>query len=161
MCGITGIIKRSAAVDPAVLDQMIRAIKHRGPDDQSVWVEENIGLAHARLSIHDLSAGAHQPMLSASGRFVIVFNGEIYNFIELREALTNRFSITMNTHSDTEVLVNAIECWGIEQTLKKCVGMFAFAVWDRKEKKLFLARDRVGEKPLYYGIVDNQFVFFF
>jgi len=159
MCGITGIIKRSAAVDPIVLNQMIRAIKHRGPDDQSIWVEETVGLAHARLSIHDLSTGAHQPMFSASGRFVIVFNGEIYNFIELREALASIFSITMKTQSDTEVLVNAIECWGIDEALKKCVGMFAFAVWDRKEKKLFLARDRLGEKPLYYGIVDNDFVF--
>lgn len=159
MCGIAGKLKLNASVNPDALHRMIATLRHRGPDDQSFWHEEGIGLAHARLSIQDLSSVANQPMCSLSRRFVIVFNGEIYNYLELRDELARTFSIQFKTHGDTEVLVNAIEFWGIEKTLKQCVGMFAFAVWDRREKRLCLARDRFGEKPLYYGVLGNDFVF--
>lgn len=159
MCGITGVFKKNNGVGQEVLRKMISQLKHRGPNDQSVWVENNIGLAHARLSIQDLSTTANQPMFSESGRFVIVFNGEIYNYLELRKELQEQHSLIFKTHGDTEVLVNAIELWGLEKTLKKCVGMFAFAAWDRRNKRLFLARDRFGEKPLYYGLLGSDFVF--
>ena len=159
MCGFVGILKKQERVDANTLNLMIAELKHRGPDDQSVWTENNVGLAHARLSIQDLSSIANQPMLSLTQRFVIAFNGEIYNYLELRKELMHEYALNFRTYGDTEVLVNAIELWGLEKTLNKCVGMFAFAAWDRKEKKLYLARDRFGEKPLYYGQLKNDFVF--
>jgi asparagine synthase (glutamine-hydrolysing) len=137
---------------------MADAITHRGPDDSGVWMDEAAGvaLAHRRLSILDLSPAGHQPMLSASGRYVIAFNGEIYNHLELREALTG---IAWRGHSDTETLLAAFERWGIETTLKKSVGMFAIALWDRETHILTLARDRLGEKPLYYGWQNGVLLF--
>jgi len=137
---------------------MADAIIHRGPDDSGVWVDEaeGVALAHRRLAILDLSPAGHQPMLSVSGHFVMVFNGEIYNHLELREELTGQI---WRGHSDTETLLAAFERWGIEATLKKSVGMFAIALWDRESRSLTLARDRLGEKPLYYGWQGETFLF--
>lgn len=141
---------------------MIAPLSHRGPDDQGTWVDEERGVAlgHRRLSILDLSPQGHQPMASASGRYVIAFNGEIYNFGQLRDELTTaEVAPQWRGHSDTEILLGAFEAWGVEATLKRTVGMFAIALWDRKARTLTLARDRIGEKPLYYGVVRGQFIF--
>lgn len=150
MCGIAGFVGQSGRELASIATNMANALYHRGPDDGGVWVDETIGvaLAHRRLSILDLSPAGHQPMMSASGRYVIIFNGEIYNHPELREELAVG---AWRSHSDTETLLSAIERWGIEDTLKKSVGMFAIALWDREMRTLTLARDRLGEKPLYYG----------
>jgi len=162
MCGFSGFIDPSARRSPsdwcAVLAHMGAAITHRGPDDSGVWLDANvgIGLSHRRLSILDLSPAGHQPMVSVSGRFVIVFNGEIYNHLDLRQQLGTR---AWRGHSDTETLLNSFDALGIEATLKKTVGMFAFALWDRTERVLTLSRDRAGEKPLYYGWNRGIFLF--
>jgi asparagine synthase (glutamine-hydrolysing) len=131
---------------------MGEAIAHRGPDDSDVWCDATAGvlLSHRRLAIVDVSVAGHQPMASAGGRFVIAFNGEIYNHLQLREALRDR-AINWRGHSDTETLLAGFEAWGVEPTLNRCIGMFAFALWDRDERMLILGRDRLGEKPLYYG----------
>ncbi len=133
-------------------------LAHRGPDDSGVFFDgqAGLGLSFRRLSIIDLSAEGHQPMVSASGRYVIVFNGEVYNFEEIRAEL---ISPPWRGHSDTEVMLAAIDRWGLEAAVKRFVGMFAFAVWDRQEHRLHLVRDRIGIKPLYYGQVDGSFVF--
>ena len=164
MCGLTGFLatETASAEIGVYARRMVNTLAHRGPDDAGVWVDEDAGvaLAHRRLSILDLSPAGHQPMLSASGRFVITYNGEIYNHLELRRALEERGSApAWRGHSDTETLLAAIEAWGIEKTVKAIVGMFAFAVWDRKMRMLTLARDRLGEKPLYYGWVRGALVF--
>ncbi len=161
MCGITGFWQSgnfSIDTAKAVAEKMASRIIHRGPDDFGTWVDGSFGitLAHRRLSILELSAAGHQPMVSLSGRYVIVFNGEIYNHLELRQELN---VTAWRGHSDTETLLAGFEAWGIEVTLKKTVGMFAIALWDRKEKILMLARDRIGEKPLYYGFQKNTFIF--
>jgi asparagine synthase (glutamine-hydrolysing) len=133
---------------------MTRALTHRGPDDEGVWVdaEAGIGLGHRRLSIVDLSLAGHQPMISASGRYVITFNGEIYNHAELRaELLGQGHEVAWRGHSDTETLLAGFDAWGIKATLQRASGMFAFGVWDKQDRTLTLARDRLGEKPLYYG----------
>ncbi|HEY8857521.1 MAG TPA: asparagine synthase (glutamine-hydrolyzing), partial [Rugosibacter sp.] len=160
MCGLTGFFSPTGLVENAAetVRRMSDAITHRGPDDAGVWVDEAAGvaLAHRRLSILDLSPAGHQPMASNGGRYVIVFNGEIYNHLELREALSG---MAWRGHSDTETMLAAIEVWGIEATLKKYVGMFALALWDRETRSLTLARDRMGEKPLYYGWQGNVFLF--
>lgn len=136
---------------------MSDSLAHRGPDDDGVWCDTNAGLAlsHRRLSIIDLSESGHQPMLSASGRYAMTFNGEIYNYIELR----NQLQQDWRGQSDTEVLLAAFNAWGIEKTLKSIVGMFALALWDREERRLTLARDRLGEKPLYFGWQGEDFLF--
>jgi len=158
MCGIAGFWGYGVAPDAACLSRMADALAHRGPDDSGVWVdaEAGIGLTHRRLSILDLSPAGHQPMASACGRYVIVFNGEIYNHLVLRAALVAQ---AWRGHSDTETLLTAIAAWGVEAVLARCVGMFAFALWDRHERSLTLARDRLGEKPLYYGCVNGTFLF--
>lgn len=154
MCGLVGFLDNShsvaAAEWPALLDRMGARLKHRGPDDHGHWldVEAGAGLSHRRLAVLDLSPAGHQPMLSASGRYVIAFNGEIYNHMALRDAVD---PVPWRGHSDTETLLAALEAWGIEKTLQATVGMFALALWDRAERTLTLARDRMGEKPLYYG----------
>jgi asparagine synthase (glutamine-hydrolysing) len=167
MCGIAGYFKDSElpGLEETAL-KMASAINYRGPDDGGAWAEEAVGLAlgHRRLAIVDLSSAGHQPMHSVSGRWVIVFNGEIYNHIALREELNVDGAVTSWLgHSDTETLLAAIVHWGIEATLKRCVGMFAFALWDRESQTLTLVRDRFGEKPLFYGWVgkgqDRAFVF--
>jgi asparagine synthase (glutamine-hydrolysing) len=131
---------------------------HRGPDDSGVFYESGagLGLSFRRLSIIDLSAEGHQPMASSSGRYVIIFNGEVYNFEEIRAELGSH---AWRGHSDTEVMLEAIERWGLEPAVKRFVGMFAFALWDRHEHRLHLVRDRIGIKPLYYGYADGSFVF--
>jgi asparagine synthase (glutamine-hydrolysing) len=175
MCGLAGFwqpINFSADVARVVAKKMAESIAHRGPDDMGVWVDEaaGIALAHRRLSILDLSPAGHQPMVSASGRYVIAFNGEIYNHLDLRRELEQILPSPHLTkwgkviplwrgHSDTETLLAGIEAWGIKATLKKTVGMFAIALWDREERVLTLARDRIGEKPLYYGFQNDTFVF--
>lgn len=161
MCGITGTLASTAQSD-AFLETSVRAMSaallHRGPDNAGAWAngESGIALGHRRLAIQDLSLAGHQPMASASGRFVIAFNGEIYNHLELRTELNGGHLGASNVnewqgHSDTETLLAGIAAWGLEATLKRCVGMFAIALWDRAEQTLSLARDRLGEKPLYYG----------
>ena len=139
--------------------QMAERIAYRGPDDFGVWVDQKAGiaLAHRRLSILDLTMAGHQPMLSLSGRYAIVFNGEIYNHLEIRKELSQ--IKTWQGHSDTETLLASFETWGIEETLKKTVGMFAIALWDREKNELTLARDRIGEKPLYFGFQKDTFMF--
>jgi asparagine synthase (glutamine-hydrolysing) len=139
---------------------MTDSLALRGPDDRDVWLGDDghVALGHRRLAIIDLSAEGHQPMRSATSRFVITFNGEIYNYLDLRAQLT-ALGATFRGHSDTEVLLAAFEAWGVEQTLPRLNGMFAFGVWDSRERSLTLARDRFGEKPLYYGWVGGAFVF--
>lgn len=163
MCGFVGFIDQSINHFLAIefLSKMSRAIVHRGPDDEGVWFDENygIGMAHRRLSILDLSEAGHQPMHSTSGRYVIVFNGEIYNHLEIRKELEHYTAIKWRGHSDTETVLESFDILGVEATIKKCVGMFAFALWDRKLQTLTLGRDRLGEKPLYYGWINNIFFF--
>lgn len=164
MCGLTGFWQQggfSALEAKATAAAMAQRIAHRGPDDSGVWVDADAGLALAfrRLSILDLSSAGHQPMTSASGRYVIVFNGEIYNHLELRSQLERLGNLAWRGHSDTETLLAGFEAWGMEAMLKKSVGMFAIALWDRVERRLTLARDRMGEKPLYYGWQDDVFLF--
>jgi asparagine synthase (glutamine-hydrolysing) len=139
---------------------MAAALVHRGPDDSGAWADEQTGVAlgHRRLSIIDLSPLGHQPMASASGRFVVSYNGEIYNYRELRLEL-EQAGVGFRSHSDTEVMLAAIERWGFEASLKRFNGMFAMAVWDRGERQLLLARDRFGEKPLYYGLFGGKLLF--
>ena len=157
MCGIAGFIDHrgiDASNAEALGRKMAEAIIHRGPDNQGVWVDDSNGivLAHRRLSIIDLSATGHQPMGSANGRYVVVFNGEVYNHLLLRTQLeTQGLAPQWRGHSDTETILALIEAYGLESALLKMVGMFALALWDKEEQALFLARDRIGEKPLYYG----------
>jgi asparagine synthase (glutamine-hydrolysing) len=160
MCGIAGILSRRPVAVP-LLERMASSLAHRGPDDQGQWSdpEAGIGLAHRRLAIVDLSPHGHQPMASQSGRFLLCYNGEIYNHAALRAELDQRGATNWRGHSDTETLVEAIAAWGLEAALGKCVGMFALALWDRATRTLSLARDRFGEKPLYYGWVGGDFVF--
>jgi asparagine synthase (glutamine-hydrolysing) len=159
MCGVTGFVSRRLAASSDArrqIKQMADAIAHRGPDDSGFWCDDSAGIAlgQRRLSIVDLSPAGHQPMLSASGRYVIVYNGEIYNHADIRlELITTGAAPVWRGHSDTEVLLAAIEHWGVEAALTRCVGMFAIALWDMRERTLLLARDRFGEKPLYYGWV--------
>lgn len=158
MCGFAGFLGFGAlsVYDvPITAQKMGDAIRHRGPDDSGVWHDDIglIALAHRRLSIVDLSSAGHQPMSSPSGRYVIAFNGEIYNHLDIRRELEkgSRLMRGWRGHSDTETLLTGIDTWGLEQTLTRAVGMFALAVWDRQARVLYLARDRMGEKPLYFG----------
>ena len=140
---------------------MAESLLHRGPDHQGIWIDKDFktGFAHARLSILDTSSAGHQPMPSFSGRFVICFNGEIYNHLEMRKKLAaSGHSISYKSQSDTETILTCFEVWGIKKTIRETVGMFAFAVFDNKENKLVLGRDRFGEKPLYYGWQGGIFI---
>lgn len=164
MCGFAGFLAPSgtAAQDLAVLCGMTAAIAHRGPDDSGAWFDADAGVAlgHRRLSIIDLSPAGHQPMASPSGRYVTVYNGEIYNHADLRAELDAAGSSpAWRGHSDTEVMLAAFERWGVAGSLERLNGMFALAVWDREERTLILARDRLGEKPLYYGQMGDAFLF--
>ena len=163
LCGIAGLWTKGSP-DLALLTRMATAIVHRGPDDAGIWIdsEAGLGLAHRRLSIVDLSPHGHQPMLSSDGRFALSFNGEIYNHRALRVMLDDEGRTPeggWRGHSDTETLVEAIAAWGLDSVLDRLVGMFAFALWDRRERALHLVRDRFGEKPLYYGWAGRDFVF--
>lgn len=162
MCGITGFLQPGSGVNTAVAAHMADTIAHRGPDDGDVWCDPDAGLAlaHRRLAIVDLSPAGRQPMHSACGRYVIVFNGEIYNHSLLRKELEHDgVALNWRGHSDTETLLAALCHWGVRGALARLNGMFAFALWDRRERTLFLARDRMGEKPLYYGHCDGAFLF--
>ncbi len=163
MCGITGFLGERPATLPAreaALLAMTEALRHRGPDDGGIWIDAQAGIAlgHRRLSIIDLSPTGHQPMTTADGRFVITYNGEIYNYADIAGRLREAGAILRGT-SDTEVLIESIARWGIRDTLRHCEGMFAFALWDRERRELTLARDRLGIKPLYWGRANAVLVF--
>ncbi|WP_416826520.1 asparagine synthase (glutamine-hydrolyzing) [Ectobacillus polymachus] len=164
MCGIAGYIDSLCQTGNDKLQstvlRMTDKVQSRGPDYSGTWVDEENGIAlgHRRLSIIDLSPEGHQPMLSKNGRYVLVFNGEIYNYVALRSELEVS-GVSFKGRSDTEVMIESIEKWGIKKALTKFTGMFAFALWDRKERLLYLARDRIGEKPLYYGWMGKTFLF--
>lgn len=158
MCGIAGIFNIDGqTVDRPLLQRMSESLKHRGPDDAGLFTLGNMGLAHRRLSIIDLSAAAHQPMHSPDGNLTIVFNGEIYNYLELRKELFSRGQ-RFRSQSDTEVILQAYRQWGTG-CLKKLSGMFSFAIWDQAKKQLFCARDRFGIKPFYYFATGSLFAF--
>lgn len=164
MCGLAGFRTTRGAAEPmeAVAEAMAERIRHRGPDDHGIWCDAEAGyaVAHRRLAILDLSPAGHQPMSSASGRWVLAYNGEIYNHRELRKRLQGEGSApAWRGHSDTETLLAAVEAWGVPATLEASTGMFALALWDRAERSLWLARDRMGEKPLYYGWQGDSFLF--
>ena len=161
MCGFAGFIdvtlSRTEDLLKHTVERMAETLRHRGPDDSGSWADATCGVAlgFRRLSIIDLSSAGHQPMISHNGRYVIVFNGEIYNYRDIRKDL----EIAWRGYSDTETILEAISAWGVEIALKKFTGMFAFALWDRKKRELVLARDRMGEKPLFYGWLGNAFIF--
>jgi asparagine synthase (glutamine-hydrolysing) len=152
VCGIAGFCRFDVGVDVHRdhLAEAVARLGHRGPDDHGLWFGETAGLGHRRLSILDVSSGGHQPMASPGGRFVMVFNGEIYNFQELKSDLEAR-GLRFRSTGDSEVILGAFETWGIEASVRRFVGMFAIAVWDRAERRLVLLRDRLGVKPLFYG----------
>lgn len=161
MCAIIGLIGGGART-PELVERLAATMSHRGPDDRGAWTDQEAGIAfgHCRLAIIDPSPLGHQPMSSGDGRWVITYNGEIYNHLELRAELDQaRSQVKWRGRSDTETLLEAIACWGLETTLAKLVGMFAFALWDRACRKLYLVRDRFGEKPLYYGWIGGDFLF--
>ena len=164
MCGICGFFNpnhfTSKEKMQSVSHRMTEALIHRGPDDVGFWTDEKTGVAlgHRRLSIQDLSSQGHQPMTSVCDRFVMSYNGEIYNFQEIRKELEHH-GFQFRGHSDTEVLLGAITEWGLEKTLRQIIGMFAIALWDCKQETLTLVRDPVGKKPLYYGWCNNTFLF--
>lgn len=159
MCGINGIfhLESTQSIDEALLTKMRDSLAHRGPDDQGIYIDQNLGLGHRRLSIIDISSGGHQPFLSAGGRYALVFNGEIYNYKDFYPELAAK-GITLKTQSDTEVLLHLFELYGTSM-LSRLQGMFAFAIWDKKERLLTLARDRMGVKPLYYAFYKSSFYF--
>lgn len=162
MCGIAGALGAGVQVSEEQIGRMIASIGHRGPNDRGVWSDTSrgVGIGQARLSIVDLSSAGHQPMASESGRYIAVFNGEIYNHEDLRQelALANRAPVWRG-HADTETLLAGFDAWGVESTVKRAVGMFALAVWDRDASALVLGRDRLGEKPMYYGWSRGVFLF--
>ena len=164
MCGIAGLLDPAASTSAdrlgALASAMAAPLEHRGPDDRGLWVDADAGVAfgHRRLAVIDLGPGGAQPMVSAGGRWVISYNGEIYNHRQVRQRL-ERAGTRFRGDSDTEVFVAAVECWGVDRALDACEGMFAAALWDRRERALHLLRDRFGEKPLYYAWVGAVFAF--
>jgi len=165
MCGLAGFIDLTGRTGADELHatalRMADTLRHRGPDDRGSWADAEAGVAlgFRRLSIVDLSPEGHQPMASVAGRYVLVFNGEIYNHVDLRRELKRDGGPPFRGHSDTEVMLAAIERWGLKHALGRFIGMFAFALWDRHGRTLHLGRDRLGEKPLYYGQMDGTFLF--
>lgn len=161
MCGIAGALITSSSTAPTdlhgVVERMVRCIRHRGPDDAGVLAQNGVGLGHARLSIIDLSAAGHQPMVTEDNRLRIVFNGEIYNFKELRAQLIDR-GYAFRSHTDTEVILHGYDLWGTD-VFARLRGMFAIALWDGRKDELVLARDRVGKKPLFYGWHEGALLF--
>ena len=164
MCGITGFFTTEKQISSQelgnIVENMCQSLIHRGPDDGGIWVDEEVGIAlgHRRLSIVDLSPEGHQPMISANGRYIIVFNGEVYNFPQLRKQLES-LGYNFRGHSDTEVMLASFCEWGVIEATKRFNGMFTFALWDKAERILHLGRDRLGEKPLYYGWCGHTFIF--
>jgi len=165
MCGLTGFVPaagRTADELTCVVRRMCDAIAHRGPDDAGEWIdaESGVALGFRRLAIIDVSPAGHQPMVSASGRYVVTLNGEVYNFEELRRELRDAgLAPSFRGHSDTEVMLAAFEAWGVEAAVRRFNGMFAVALWDRKLRRLHLIRDRMGVKPLYYGFAGSTFLY--
>ncbi len=158
MCGICGILNLNGKpVSPAILQKMTDVIAHRGPDGEGFHIDRFIGLGHRRLAILDLSEAGHQPMLTNDGRMVITYNGEVYNFKELRAEL-QKLGYHFPSQTDTEVVLNAYAEWGTK-CLNRFNGMFAFAIWDKEKQELFIARDRYGIKPLYYTLKSNTLIF--
>ena len=158
MCGIAGIINlNQQSVSPVLLKKMTDSIAHRGPDGDGHWIDKNVGIGHRRLSIIDLSSGGHQPMISKNGRLILSYNGEIYNYRELRTEL-QALGCEFTSNSDTEVVLVALEKWGT-RALTKFNGMFALALWDTIEQTMVLARDRYGIKPIYYSSQGGSFYF--
>jgi asparagine synthase (glutamine-hydrolysing) len=158
MCGIAGIVARTERLDlQGKIREMTDRVRHRGPDDQGHYVHGRIALGHRRLSIIDLSAAGHQPMAAEHGRYVIVYNGEIYNYIELKSELES-LGYRFRTSTDTEVILAAFATWG-EDCLSRFNGMWAFAIYDRMGGRLFAARDRFGVKPFYYVSTEKCFAF--
>lgn len=164
MCGLAGILDTKRALPHDELESTARrmadTLRHRGPDDDGIWIdaEEGLALGHRRLSIIDLSVEGRQPMVSAEGRYVAVYNGEVYNHPLLRDQLDG-LGHRFRSHSDTEILLAAVRQWGVEGAVERFVGMFALAIWDRESRSLSLVRDRLGIKPLYYGWVEGRFLF--
>lgn len=163
MCGLTGLLDADGSTFGDIrgrIAAMTGPLSHRGPDAEGVWIGEGVALGHRRLAILDLSAAGAQPMISACGRWIIVINGEIYNHLDLRRELEAAgAALTWRGHSDTETLLAGIAHWGLDETLRRATGMFALALWDRRERRLSLARDRMGEKPLYWGWAGRSIVF--
>lgn len=164
MCGFAGIFRPGGLErgTDGILKGMTDAIAHRGPDSDGHWQDDAAGIAlgHRRLAIVELSAAGHQPMASASGRWMLIYNGEVYNHLALRDALAAEGKAPAWTgHSDTETILACVDAWGVRGMLDRLVGMFAFALWDRQDRRLWLARDRAGEKPLYYGWQGDSFLF--
>ncbi len=162
MCGITGYISKTKIANKFEVLKMANTISKRGPDSFGYWCDKKLGIAiaHRRLSIIDTSSAGHQPMISKNNRYIISFNGEIYNYKDLKKEISSSgFEMQWEGNSDTEVLLAQIQIYGVFNTLKKINGMFAISVWDKEERKLILARDRIGEKPLYYGINKGNFLF--
>jgi asparagine synthase (glutamine-hydrolysing) len=161
MCGLVGYWNKNG-VEASIVERMATKIRHRGPDDAGIFLnkEGDLALAHRRLAIIDLTPAGQQPMISPCGRLMLVYNGEIYNHKDLRADLEDEGGhFNWRGHSDTETLLAGLRHWGVEETLKRLNGMFAFALWDNTERTLFLARDRMGEKPLYYGCSGESFLF--
>jgi asparagine synthase (glutamine-hydrolysing) len=160
MCGIAGLVGNDMHEGSAIARRMADRLSHRGPDAGGAWAEGGVALGHRRLSILDLSPAGAQPMHSACGRWVIVFNGEIYNHLDLRRSLEAESAAPdWRGHSDTETLLAAVARWGLDEALRRSAGMFALAIWDRRARRLWLARDRIGEKPLYWGWAGRALVF--
>ena len=158
MCGIAGVFNLNGEpVSPVTLRKMTDIIAHRGPDGEGFYIDGFIGLGHRRLAILDLSSAGHQPMVSDDKNYIITYNGEVYNFLELRAELEKQGHI-FHSRTDTEVILHSYMEWG-EKCVHRFNGMFALAIWDRTRQELFLARDRYGIKPLYYCFVDNKFIF--
>src|SRR5580765_748277 len=155
MCGIAGILNKQQPVQPELIRKITGLMSHRGPDAEGFFLDDNLAFGHRRLSIIDLSEAANQPFKDASGRFIIIFNGEIYNFREVKSRLPD---YPFHTESDTEVILAAYIRWG-PQSLDHLRGMYTIAIWDKTDRELFIARDRLGVKPLYYYQKEDQFVF--
>src|SRR5215217_7062064 len=157
MCGIVGVVKSGARRHRASLEQACNLMCHRGPDDAGLWGTQGAMLGFRRLAILDLSSAGHQPMLSPDGRLALVFNGEIYNYRELRHELESDYPFRSQT--DSEVLLAGFVVWGWEKLLRRIDGMFAFAIWDDRAQTLYAARDRVGKKPFFYALTPNGLIF--
>jgi asparagine synthase (glutamine-hydrolysing) len=160
MCGIAGLIN-DKNISASYLENMVKQLGSRGPDYKDIWIDQNrnFSFVHTRLSILDLTTNGNQPMRSNSGNLLITFNGEIYNHMEIRNKIGKQKKISWKSSGDTETILEAVDLWGVEETLKILDGMFAFCIFDYKKDYFYLARDKFGEKPLYYGWNNEVFIF--